>query len=166
MVILISGVAMKEEDEFLKLAIEQSKIAFSLDEVPVGAVIVKDGVIIAKAHNLKESLKDVTAHAEILVIREAEKFLDNFRLSGCDLYVTLEPCSMCASAIAQARIRRVYIGTFDPNMGACGSVINIIQNQGLGHFVDIKWIYNEECSNILKKFFNNKRKEKGVKKYE
>lgn len=155
---------MKEEEEFLKLAIEQSKIAFAIDEVPVGAVIVKDGVIISKAHNLKESLKDVTAHAEILAIRKAEKFLHNFRLSGCDLYVTLEPCSMCASAIAQSRIRRVYIGAFDPNMGACGSVINIIQNEGLGHFVDIKWMYNEECSNVLKKFFKDKRKETGVNK--
>jgi tRNA(adenine34) deaminase len=146
-------------------AIKQSEIALKLKEVPVGAVIVKDERIIATAYNLKETLKDATAHAEILAIRKASDLLQNWRLSGCDMYVTLEPCPMCAAAIAQARIRNVYIGTFDQDTGACGTVIDIAKNEYLKYRVNVYWMYNERCSRIITEFFKNRRTsmEKGEK---
>lgn len=112
----------------LSLALEEAEKAREKGEVPVGAVIVKDGEIIARAHNLKETLKDPTAHAEILAIREACNKLNNWRLHGCEMYVTLEPCPMCAGAILQSRLSKIYIGTFDDTTGAAGSVVNILQN--------------------------------------
>lgn len=144
-------------NNFMDIALEEARKAFKIDEVPVGAVIVKNGEIISKAHNLKEVNKDITAHAEIIAINNAEKALNNWRLTDCEMYVTLEPCSMCASAIAQARVKRLYIGTSDINSGACGSVINLIQNESLGYMVDVVWLYKEECSNILTVFFQRKR---------
>lgn len=145
------------EEYFLNLAIKEAEIAASEEEVPVGAVIVKDNEVIAKAHNLKEKLKDPTAHAEILAIRQACTKLGDWRLNGCELYVTLEPCAMCAAAICQSRMSKIYIGTFDPEAGACGSVINLIQNRGLGYNINVKWLYFDKCSEILKKFFENRR---------
>ena len=106
---------------------------------------------------MKETLKDVTAHAEILAIKKASKKLDNWRLSDAEMYVTLEPCPMCASVIAQSRIKKVYIGTFDPTSGACGSIINLAQNNRLNTFYDVKWCYDERCSEILSDFFENRR---------
>lgn len=144
--------------DFMKDAIDEAKAALVFNEVPVGAVVVKDNKIIAKAHNLRETLKDVSAHAELLAIKEACQKLLSWRLSGCDMYVTLEPCPMCAGAIVQARIRRLYIGTFDPKAGACGTTMNIVQHRHLNHFVDVKWQYNEECSLLLTEFFKGKRK--------
>ena len=144
--------------DFMKLAKEQAILAMNKGEIPVGAVIVKDGVIIGKAHNLKETLNDSTAHAEILAISEASKYIKNWRLNGTEMYVTLEPCPMCASAISQSRISKVYIGTFNKDMGACGSVINLLDNRGLNSFVDVKWVYDEECSELLTRFFDSRRK--------
>ena len=144
--------------DFMEVAKEEAILAMNKGEIPVGAVIVKDGVIIGKAHNLKETLKDSTAHAEILAIKEASKYIGNWRLNGAEMYVTLEPCPMCASAISQSRISKVYIGTFNKDMGACGSLINLLDNRGLNSFVDIKWIYDEECSALLTKFFESRRK--------
>lgn len=138
---------------FMKEALKEAKKALQAKEVPVGAIIVKNNEIIAKAYNLKETLKEPTAHAEILAIKKACEALNNWRLTGCDLYVTLEPCAMCASAIAQARINKLYIGTFDPTAGACGSVINVLENKHLNYKVQVNWMYEEECSDILKKFF-------------
>ena len=112
----------------LSLALEEAEKAREKGEVPVGAVIVKNGEIIARAHNLKETLKDPTAHAEMLAIREACNKLNNWRLHGCEMYVTLEPCPMCAGAILQSRLSKIYIGTFDDTTGAAGSVVNILQN--------------------------------------
>jgi tRNA(adenine34) deaminase len=143
---------------YMKEAIEEANRALCLREVPVGAVIVKDNKIIARAHNLKETLKDPTAHAEVLAIRKACEVLNNWRLIGCEMYVTLEPCPMCASAISQARISKLYIGTFDPTAGGCGSVINVIDNGYLNYKVQVEWIYNEECSKLLTNFFKEKRK--------
>jgi len=143
--------------EFMREALIEAERALLLKEVPVGAVIVKDNKVIARAHNLKETLMDPTAHAEVLAIREACKTIDNWRLAGCDMYVTLEPCAMCASTIAQARISNLYIGTFDPTAGACGSVVNVISNDYLNYKVRVHWCYNEECSNILKVFFKGRR---------
>lgn len=141
----------------LSLALEEAKKAKEKGEVPVGAIIVKDGEVIAKAHNLRETLKDSTAHAEILAIKEACKKLNNWRLNGCEMYVTLEPCPMCAGAILQSRISKIYIGTFDENTGASGSVINILQNHNLNHFLEVVWENDEECSKILTEFFKDRR---------
>ena len=144
--------------DFMGVAKKEAILAMNKGEIPVGAVIVKDGVIIGRAHNLKETLRDSTAHAEILAIKEASKYIENWRLNGAEMYVTLEPCSMCASAISQSRISKVYIGTFNKDMGACGSVINLLDNGGLNSFVDVKWVYDEECSELLTRFFDNRRK--------
>ena len=141
----------------MDLALEEAKKPKNLGEVPVGAVIVKDGQVIATAHNLKENLKNPLAHAEILAINEACKKLDNWRLSGCELYVTLEPCPMCAGAILQSRISRVHIGTLDDTTGAGGSIINILQNANLPYFVDLVWYHDKRCSDILINFFKSKR---------
>lgn len=145
-------------EDYIEQALEEAQKAYEKGEVPVGAVIAHNGKIIARAHNLKELKKDVTAHAEILAIRRACKVIDNWRLRDCDMYVTLEPCPMCAAAIAAARIRRIYIGTFDPSIGACGSVINILQNEYLGYNIDIKWLYSEKCSHLITDFFKLRRK--------
>lgn len=142
---------------YMNIALEEAKIAKELNEVPVGAVIIKEGKIIAKAHNLREKLNSPLAHAEILAIDEACKKLNNWRLNGCELYVTLEPCPMCAGAILQSRISKIYIGTFDPTTGSAGSVVNLLQNQNLNYFLDVNWCYDERCSDILSDFFKNRR---------
>jgi tRNA(adenine34) deaminase len=142
---------------FIEEALKEANRALYLKEVPVGAVIVKDNKIIARAHNLKETLKDPSAHAEVLAIRKACDALNNWRLTGCEMYVTLEPCPMCASAISQARISKLYIGTFDPTAGGCGSVVNVIENPNLNYKVQIEWLYNEQCSRVLTDFFKQRR---------
>ncbi|MCJ8174386.1 nucleoside deaminase [Clostridium botulinum] len=144
-------------NDYIEYAIIEAKKALAIGEVPVGAIIVKENKIIAKSHNLKESLKDPTAHAEILAIKEACNTIHNWRLKGCKMYVTLEPCPMCASAIIQSRISELYIGTFDPVGGACGSVVNITNNSYLKNNLNIKWLYNDECSRIITNFFKNIR---------
>lgn len=144
--------------DFMKEALFEANRALQLREVPVGAVIVKEGKIIARAHNLKETIQDVTAHAEILAIRKASEKLGTWRLTNCEMYVTLEPCAMCASAIAQSRISKLYIGTFDPRSGACGSVMNVLEEDKLNFRVKVNWSYDEECSLILSNFFYNIRK--------
>lgn len=145
-------------DEFLKEAIKEAHKALLAEEVPVGAVIVKDGSIIGRGYNLREKLRDPLAHAEIMAIKEACAYLEDWRLSNCEMYVTLEPCPMCAGAIVQSRIKRIYVGTFDPKAGACGSIMNVVQNEALNHFVDVKWLYDEECSQLLTDFFLKRRK--------
>lgn len=143
--------------EFIQIAKEEAYAAMKEGEIPVGAVIVKDGEVIARSHNLKEQLHDPTAHAEILAIKEAAKVIGDWRLDGCDMYVTLEPCPMCASAIGQSRIDRVYVGAFNKDMGACGSIINLLDSRRLNSFVDVKWLYDDECSEILEDFFRINR---------
>ncbi|MEQ8154612.1 MAG: nucleoside deaminase [Clostridiaceae bacterium] len=145
--------------DFMKEALKEAYAAIEKDEVPVGAVIVKDGKIIGRAHNLRESLKSPLAHAEIIAIEEASKNIGDWRLNGCEIYVTLEPCVMCAGAIIQSRISKVHIGTFDPRAGACGTVIDLINHPFLDNFTEIIWEYNEECSEILKDFFRGRRKQ-------
>lgn len=146
--------------DYMNIAIEEAEKAYSKEEVPVGVVIVKDGEIISRQHNLKEEKKLTTAHAEILAIEEASKKLNNWRLSGCHMYVTLEPCPMCASAIAQSRISKLFIGTFNKDMGACGSTINLLDYDIFNWKVDVKWCYNQKCSDLLTSFFENKRSKK------
>ncbi|MEK6265055.1 MAG: nucleoside deaminase [Clostridium sp.] len=145
------------EKHFIHEALKEAKRSLLLNEVPVGAVIVKDNKIIARAHNLRETLQDATAHAEVLAIKKACEVTGGWRLTGCDMYVTLEPCPMCAGAILQSRISKLYIGAFDPSVGACGSVVNLIQNDALNQWIEINWLYNAECGNLLTHFFKNKR---------
>ena len=140
-------------------ALAEARKAENRGEVPVGAVIEKDGAIIGRGHNLTETLKDPTAHAEMIAIRNAAKELGGWRLLGCNLYVTCEPCAMCAGAIVLARIDKAYIGAMDPKSGACGSVFNIIQDNRLNHYVKIETgIMQQECEHIMKAFFKKRRK--------
>ena len=142
---------------FIEEAKAEAINAYNMREIPVGAVIVKDGRIIGRGHNLKETLKDITAHAEILAIKQASEYIGDWRLDGAEMYVTLEPCPMCASAIVQSRISKVYIGTFNKDMGACGSVISLLDCRRLINFVDVKWLFDDECSNLLSRFFEENR---------
>lgn len=143
---------------FMKKALLEAEIAYDLDEVPVGAVIVKEGRIIGKGFNQKESLNNVTSHAEISAIIEASKNLESWRLTGCTMYVTLEPCAMCAGALVNSRIDNLVIGTSDPKTGACGSVFDITNDKRLNHQVNVvSGILEEECSEILKDFFKKLR---------
>lgn len=142
----------------MKEALEEAKKAYKKLEVPVGAVIVKDGEIIARAHNLKETSSDTTKHAEILAIQRASKKIDAWRLEDCEMYITLEPCTMCAGAIINARIKKVYIGTKDPKTGACGSVLNLFEDYKFNHKVEYEiGIMQRECEKILKDFFKELR---------
>ena len=146
--------------KYMEEALKEAETAAVEGEVPVGAVIVRDGEIIARAHNRTEQAKDPTAHAEILAIREAATRLGGWRLTGCDMFVTAEPCSMCAGAIVWARIGRLYIGTMDPKAGACGSLFNIPQDERLNHYVEIETgLMGEECSTLMKDFFRKLRSE-------
>lgn len=150
---------MQEQEKFMKEALKEAKKAYDKLEVPVGCVIVKDGKIVARAHNLKESKKDTTKHAEILAIQKASKKLDAWRLLDCDMYVTLEPCSMCAGAIVNSRIRNLYIGTMDKKTGAAGSVLNLFEDFTFNHKVTVQnGILKEQCEKILKDFFKELRK--------
>lgn len=151
---------------YMDIALEEAKKAYLKGEVPIGAVIVKDGEIIAKAHNLKETLKSSIAHAEILAIEEASRNIGDWRLNGAEMYVTLEPCSMCASAIAQSRISKLHIGTFNKDMGACGSVLNILDYDIFNTYVNVNWCYNKECSDLITKFFYERRTNKMKKRGE
>lgn len=145
------------DKNFILDALDEAKKALEMNEVPVGAVIVKENKIIARAFNLKETLNDPTAHAEILAIKKACDKLKNWRLTGCSMYVTLEPCPMCASAIVQSRISNLYIGTFDSSSGACGTVVDLVNNRYLNTYLNVNWLYDDGCSDILKNFFKNIR---------
>jgi len=148
-----------DDINFMKEALKEAKKAFEKEEVPVGAVIVKDNEIIARGHNQKECLHDPTAHAEMLAIREAAFKLGRWRLSDCLIYVTLEPCAMCAGAIVLARIKSLIFGAYDPKSGAVGSLMNIASDERFNHQVEIKsGILLEECSALLKDFFSVRRK--------
>lgn len=153
------------EEKYMKQALMEAKKAYDKLEVPVGCVIVKDGKIIARAHNLKETKTDTTKHAEILAIQKASKKLNSWRLLDCQMYVTLEPCTMCAGAIINSRIKKVYIGAKDEKTGAVGSVLNLFEDYTFNHKVEYqKGILKEECENILKQFFKELRKIKRRKK--
>ena len=148
---------MNKREEYMRLALDEAHIAEGMGEVPVGAVIVKDGEIIASAHNLRENGGGATAHAELLAINAACERLGGWRLSGCELYVTLEPCPMCAGAIINARIDRVIFGAKDPRMGAMGSVIDM-NSYPLGHRTEvIGGVCRDECLVMLRDFFENVR---------
>lgn len=148
-------------ETFMREALGEAKKAFALGEVPVGAVIECNGEIVGRGHNQTESGKDPTGHAEIIAIRAAAETLGGWRLLGCNLYVTTEPCAMCSGAIVLARIQRLYIGTMDKKAGACGSLMNIPQDHRLNHYVDIQTgILEEECRELMKDFFKRLRQKK------
>ena len=146
--------------KFMEEAFKEARKAAVEGEVPIGAVIVREGEVIARAHNRTEQDKDPTAHAEMLAIREAAKHLGGWRLTGCSMFVTTEPCSMCAGAIVWSRIEKLYIGTMDPKAGACGSRMNIPQDSRLNHYVEIETgLMREECAGLMKDFFRKLRSE-------
>ena len=152
------------QEQFMKEALKEAKKAYNKLEIPVGAIIVKDGKIIARAHNIKEEKQDTTKHAEIIAIQKASKKLETWRLNDCEMYVTLEPCAMCAGAIIQARIKKVYIGTMDPKTGACGSVLNLLKDFKFNHNVELETgILKDDCEQILKNFFKELREIKSKK---
>ena len=156
---------MQEKERFMKEALKEAKKAYEKLEVPVGCVIVKDGKIIARAHNIKELSNDTTKHAEILAIQKASKKLGAWRLLDCDMYVTLEPCSMCAGAIINSRISNLYYGASDEKTGAVGSVLNLFDDYTFNHKVNYeKGILKDECENILKSFFKELRQKKKEEK--
>lgn len=149
-----------KDEEFMKVALEEASLAFLEGEVPVGAVIVKDGIIIARGHNHKESKKDVTSHAEIEAIKAAEKSLNNLDLSSCELFVTLEPCLMCGGAIIQSRISRLVYGCDDVEEGAISSLFHIFDDLKRHPILIKRGLFSLESSELLRKFFQIQRKGK------
>ncbi len=147
--------------KYMEQALIEARKAYEKEEIPVGAIVVRDNKIIAKAHNIKEEKNDTTKHAEIIAIQKASKKLGSWRLNDCEMYVTLEPCAMCAGALIQSRIKKVYIGTMDLKTGACGSVLNLLEDYTFNHKVEIeKGIMQQECEKILKDFFKMLRNKK------
>ena len=149
---------MNEDEKWMGLALEQARKAEEEGEVPVGAVLVKDGLLIAKAHNQPISTNDSTAHAEIQLIRAAGEKLKNYRLTGTSLYVTLEPCAMCLGAIMHARVERIVFGAYDPKTGACGSSENLMDAKCFNHKINlVSGVLENESRQLLKNFFNSRR---------
>jgi len=146
------------DDHYMRLALDQARQAYALAEVPIGAVLVLDDRVIAAAHNMRETWQDATAHAEMLVIREACRKLGRWRLSGTTLYVTIEPCPMCAGALVMSRIDRLVYGSADYKAGAVESIFNVVQNDALNHRVEVlAGVRGEECAALMKDFFREKR---------
>ena len=152
---------MEEHEKWMELALREAVKALENDDIPIGAVIVKDGQIIGKGYNQVELLKDSTAHAEMIALTSAFGTIESKWLTGCTMYVTLEPCSMCAGALVLSRIETLVIGTDDPKTGACGSVFNITSSDNLNHKVNIvRGIMKDECRAILVEFFEKIRKKR------
>ena len=149
---------IRSDEDGMRAALRDAREAAGADEVPVGCVIVHDGLVIGRAHNQTETLQDATAHAEIVAIGAASTALGSWRLSDCTLYVTLEPCAMCAGAIILARVPRLVYGAFDPKAGACGSVLDVIHEPRLNHRVEVTpGVLAAECGELLREFFAAKR---------
>ena len=148
----------RSDDEFMGLALREAAKAFEAGEVPIGAVIVHEQRVIARAHNQRETLRDPTAHAEMIALTQAAAFLDNWRLSGTTLYVSLEPCPMCAGAIVLARVKRLVYGAPDPKAGACGTLYDIVRDPRLNHRVEVTpGVAAKECADLLQDFFRARR---------
>ncbi len=156
---------LTEQERFMKEAIRQAKKARALEEVPIGCVIVCDGKIIARGYNRRNTDKNTLSHAELNAIRKASKKLGDWRLEGCTMYVTLEPCQMCAGALVQSRIDRVVIGSMNPKAGCAGSVLNLLEMDGFNHKVEVEQgVLQEECSSMLSDFFRELREKKKMLK--
>lgn len=150
---------MINHEQFMQAAIEEAKKAAALGEVPIGAVIVRDGEIVGRGYNLRETQKDPTLHAEMIAIRQASERLGGWRLIGCTLYVTLEPCPMCAGAIVQSRVEQVVFGAHDPKAGCAGTLMDLLNEPRFNHQVPIvAGVLGEECAFLLKDFFRSLRK--------
>lgn len=150
---------------WMRQALDQAHNAWALGEVPVGAVVVKDGQVIATGFNQPIGTHDPTAHAEIMALRAAATILGNYRLPGCELYVTLEPCAMCSGAMIHARLSRVVFGASDPKTGACGSIVNLFEQNQLNHHTQLTGgVLAQECGGLLKDFFAERRKAAQVAK--
>jgi len=148
----------QQDEHFMKLAIEQAQVAEDNGDVPIGAIIVFENQIIGKAYNQREQLNDPTAHAEIIALTQAAAFLESWRLLGCTIYVTLEPCPMCAGALVLARMDRLVYGCDDPKTGACGSLYNIVRDERLNHRLEVTpGVLAAECSALLQGFFQRRR---------
>lgn len=156
---------MTQDEKYMKAAITQAKKAAALDEVPIGCVIVQDGRIIARGYNRRNTDKNTLAHAELAAIRKASKKTGDWRLEDCTMYVTLEPCQMCAGAIVQSRLKRVVIATMNPKAGCAGSVLNLLQMEAFNHQVEItRGVREEECAALLSDFFRKLRQKKKTAK--
>jgi tRNA(adenine34) deaminase len=155
---------MAQDEKYMKAALAQAKKAYALDEVPIGCVIVQNGKIIARGYNRRNTDKNATAHAEIAAIRKASKRTGDWRLEDCTMYVTLEPCQMCAGAIVQARLQRVVIATMNPKAGCAGSILNLLQMEAFNHQVEItRGVLEDTCSSMLSDFFRELRSKKKKK---
>jgi len=155
----LQRVTADEDERWMRMALREAEKAFEMGEVPVGAVIVHENRIIGRGCNQTEGLKDPTAHAEIIAIGAAAGYLDSWRLNGCSLYVTLEPCAMCAGAIVLARLERLIFGPYDTKAGACGSLMNIVRDSRLNHQVAVTpGVLADECGAMLKSFFQQLRR--------
>jgi tRNA(adenine34) deaminase len=154
------SVLIRDDEQGMRAALREAEASEAAGEVPVGCVVLHEGLVIGRGHNQVESLQDATAHAEILAIGAASTALGSWRLNDCTLYVTLEPCAMCAGAIILARLGRLVYGAADPKAGGCGSVLDVIHERRLNHRVDVhSGILAEECGALLKEFFARKRRE-------
>lgn len=152
---------MTQEEKYMKAAIAQAKKAYKLDEVPIGCVIVQNDKIIARGYNRRNTDKNTLAHAEIAAIRKASRKTGDWRLEDCTMYVTLEPCQMCAGAIVQSRLKRVVIATMNPKAGCAGSVLNLLQMEAFNHQVEItRGVLESECAEMLSSFFKELRSKK------
>ena len=156
---------MEIQEKYMKEALKQARKAYKLGEVPIGCVIVYEDKVIARGYNRRKTDKNTLSHAELQAIRKASRVMGDWRLEGCDLYVTLEPCQMCSGAIVQARIPRVVIGCMNPKAGCAGSVLDLFHEPGFNHQVEMETgLLGEECSQLLKKFFKELREEGRKKK--
>ena len=156
-----------DDQYFMGLALEEAQKAAALGEIPIGAVLVQDNEVIARAHNMRETWQDATAHAEVIVIQDACKKLKRWRLSGCTLYVTVEPCPMCSGAIVNGRVDRVVYGCPDIKAGGAESIFNIITNPNLNHVAKVmSGVREEECAQVMKAFFKRRREENKAKKHD
>ncbi|MCD8075431.1 MAG: tRNA adenosine(34) deaminase TadA [Lachnospiraceae bacterium] len=152
---------MSADEKYMKEALRQAKKAYALREVPIGCVIVYEDQILARGYNRRNTDKNTTAHAEMIAIRRASKKLGDWRLEGCTIYITLEPCQMCAGAIVQSRITRAVIGAMNPKAGCAGSVLNLLEMPAFNHQVTVeRGILEEECSSMLSGFFRELREYK------
>ena len=146
------------DETYMKEALDEAKKAMEKGEIPVGAVVVLGGEVIGRGHNLREATGDPTAHAEMLALREAARAIGHWRLIGCTLYVTLEPCPMCAGAVINARVDRVCFGAFDPKAGCCGTLYDLTGERKFNHHPDVAGgVLNDECAALLKEFFSKRR---------
>lgn len=156
---------MTQDEKFMRAAIREGKKAYALNEVPIGCVIVQDGKIIARGYNRRNTDKNALAHAELAAIKKASRKTGDWRLEDCTMYVTLEPCQMCAGAIVQCRLKKVYIATMNPKAGCAGSILNLLQMDKFNHRVEVeRGILEEECSTMLSDFFKELRMRRKAEK--